>query len=81
MKEPKCLNCGKCCRVKNECGKWVDCRFLVRYGTGRTRCSIYHHRIDAIVGCKQVCIPRKNLPWDIKGCPYNTGKAMHPGDL
>ena len=81
MTPVKCLRCGKCCKIKNTCGIWEDCKYLVRYGGGLTRCMIYHHRTDAIVGCKQVCVPRKMLPWDIEGCPYNEGKPMHPGGL
>ena len=72
----KCLNCGKCCKVLTSLGEIVDCQWLIRYTNGKTRCSIYHHRIGAIVGetingMVQDCQKRENRKYYIRGCPYN----------
>ena len=72
----KCLNCGKCCKVLTSMGELEDCIWLIRYKNGKTRCSIYHHRIGAIIGetingMVQDCQKRIDRKYYIKGCPYN----------
>lgn len=73
---PKCTRCGKCCIIFLD-NHWVDCPFLMRLKT-ITRCSIYNHRHRKSLGGGFVCGRRKDLPWDIPDCPYNTGKPIHP---
>ena len=78
-KKIKCTKCGKCCTVLVN-GKWEDCPYLIRYMFNRTRCSIYHHRMSAIIAKDPLmwCIPRFATEWDYPRCPFNTDKPMHP---
>lgn len=71
----KCKRCGKCCIVWAN-GHWEDCRYLIKYvgasGKGfTTHCSIYQHRLYAIIGIKQFCNKRDRTSYNIPGCPYN----------
>lgn len=58
---------------------WVDCRYLIRYiGSTQTpalaRCSIYQHRLYAIIGNKQFCERRERIPYNFPGCPFNDAR-------
>lgn len=76
----KCKRCGKCCMIYTIEGIWKKCRFL----TPDNLCSIYKDRIGTFLsdpkkkGIYFFCGYRKDLGWDIPGCPYNTGKPIHP---
>lgn len=68
----KCLRCGKCCKVYDLQQKiFVDCKYLIRYKDGRTRCSVYPHRIGAINGISQECHKREDVHLNYPNCPYN----------
>lgn len=72
-----CDRCGKCCIVNN--GRyWVDCRYLCIDQNGFCTCTIYHKRLGTHIGNLYVCINRLEMEWDYPGCPYNTGKPLHP---
>ncbi len=62
----KCKRCGRCC-VFGELRE--DCKYLVRYQDGHTRCLIYRHRIGAEIRPDEYCSKRGNNY--IPGCPYN----------
>jgi len=72
----ECKKCGKCCIVfdkKNE--RWIKCPFLNKDNL----CIIYKVRIGAHLGHKAVCGYRKDLHYNIPGCPYNMSDYMtHP---
>lgn len=74
----ECKRCGKCCVVYN--GKnWEDCQFLVRDGLKHTYCMGYTKRIGRDLGYGFVCGYRKDLHFNIPGCPYNKkGLNIHP---
>jgi hypothetical protein len=82
-KKIKCLRCGKCCVVLDwNSGIWENCKNLRTIGTsGKTFCRFYHKRIGLNVGYGFRCGYRKDYPWDVPGCPYNTGKPIHPAYL
>lgn len=60
----RCNHCGKCCK---------ECKWLIRYVNGKTRCSIYHMRLGAFTNDDQTqfCNLRENEPVNYPGCPYN----------
>jgi len=75
--DDKCLRCGKCCVIFN--GRiWVPCRWLQKNKDGTTYCNIYNVRLHEPLGYGFYCGYREHLPYDIPGCPYNTGKPIHP---
>lgn len=80
-KKIKCLRCGKCCVVfDREHGVWSPCKFLriIPAGRGKTRCQIYNRRLGTDLGNGFKCRLRSQVSFDYPGCPYNTGKPMHP---
>jgi len=82
----KCKQCGRCCIVWNPVKQqYEDCKYLVKYinmypfGEELTRCTIYKHRIGAILGDGQVCVSRIDNQWNYPECPYNKeGQPLHP---
>lgn len=77
--EDKCLRCGKCC-VIHEWEGWTWCKYLhvPTEPNEKFSCTIYKNRIGKNLGSGFKCGYRKDLPWDIPECPYNTGKPIHP---
>ena len=78
-----CKRCGKCCLVFNptSCNKgfFADCKWLIRYQDGTTRCSIYAHRLGAKIGYEQYCQKREDVLQNWPDCPYNKiGYDTHP---
>ena len=80
----KCKMCGECCTVLGADG-WIDCKYLIRYLPSesktqpKTRCMVYHHRLYAIIGKKQYCTWRNNIPFNFLGCPFNRKEwSLHP---
>jgi hypothetical protein len=81
-KKIKCLRCGKCCMVLNwTSGKWEECLNLRHIGEEKTFCRFYRKRIGLNVKYGFRCGYRKDYPWDVPDCPYNTGKPIHPAYL
>ena len=66
----KCLRCGACCG---------DCRYLVHYIDGKTRCMIYNIRLGALTVPGEWCHHRDEVPFDYPNCPYNKGFPMKGG--
>jgi len=72
----KCLNCGKCCIVLSGSGQWIPCRYR---DNKRKICMIYKTRIGKKISENMVCGYRRNLKFNIPGCPYNkTDQPVHP---
>jgi len=77
-----CKRCGKCCVVLNwNTDKWEHCRNLRQRKNGKTFCRIYKSRIGTDIRYGFKCGFRKDFPWDVPDCPYNTGKRIHPAYL
>lgn len=86
-----CIRCGKCCVVYNiETKEWEDCKHLFKSKTLRyknfnhlyTACCCYHMRFWKDLGNGFRCGYRKDLHFDIPGCPYNTSEdPIHPAYL
>lgn len=75
----KCKRCGKCCVVFNYNNNlWEPCKHLRGNIGDKTRCTIYPDRLGTYLGSLTWCKKRFELPYDIPGCPYNTGKPVHP---
>lgn len=74
----ECKRCGKCCIIFNKKKeKWIKCPFL--YAHLNNLCIIYKARIGAHLGHKAVCGYRKDLHFNIPGCPYNKDEyKTHP---
>ena len=80
VSQVKCKRCGICCWIYNfRHNDWYPCRYL-RFSKEKTftYCKIYNRRIGISTGENQLCGQRVNFLWDIPGCPYNTGKPLHP---
>jgi len=72
--EDKCLKCGKCCVIYSPEKGWYKCPYLDK----NNLCTIYQDRLGQSISPHWRCGSREALPWDIPGCPYNTGKPLHP---
>lgn len=68
----KCKKCGLCCIIEVKPGKWKFCKYLYKRQTkGRMTCIIYPNRLGVDLGHGYICGLRKNLKFNIPGCPYN----------
>lgn len=85
MAEDKCLRCGRCCHYFRD-GYLTDrkCSHLKNNPDGTTYCDVYETRLGRYTGASIVnkrripiyCVMREKSPYDIPGCPYNSGKPM-----
>lgn len=79
---PKCRQCGRCCIVWNG-NEWIDCKYLIHYlpmdKKPVTRCTIYQHRLYAIIGKNQYCGLISKSIFNHPDCPFNNDKKKtHP---
>jgi len=73
-KTPICKRCGLCCYliIDNKPSN-KKCRNLVLLKSGTTVCRIYGNRIGTNIGRGNLCVNRKDSPFDYEGCPFNLG--------
>ena len=71
----ECKKCGRCCHFLID-GKIVKCPHL----TKDNLCDIYDERLGKVIFKRDkeifYCTLRTNLPYDCKGCPFNTDKPI-----
>lgn len=68
----KCTRCGKCCVLFNrDFDEWRYCRFLRWKKSGETFCITYKTRLGKQLGYGYKCGYRREVPYNIDGCPYN----------
>ena len=64
-------------------GKIKKCKYLVKHGN-KTSCRIFMRRLGHVIDVSKktgkvvVCVYRSESPYDYPGCPFNTGKEIHP---
>lgn len=70
-----CNRCGACCFVVDD-----FCPYLRRDKKNKAVCLIYNNpkRIGLKIAEGYVCGYRSLSKYDFPGCPYNSGKAIHP---
>ena len=72
----KCKKCGLCCIIEIDTRQWRYCKYL---DTKTNLCTVYNDRIGKDLGYGYTCVRRKDLHFNIPGCPYNKKRYKpHP---